>query len=404
MIKFNSKHIVVGEIKQKLKSFNLPTIQLYRPSVPIYDDELYLKQGGVYKGSGGTLKHIKSYIRGEELNNLTKNLNITSNIYDSYTHRYLGDYLRFLRDYDKIDLMSMYNCFSNEMARNVDIRLEDEGIGFNSGSPSHKIYAVPIRWFNDYTISIEGAMGVEMVVGIYSNKELIICKDQETTNALYKDTYQKVRSSSFSRPFLYTKVKNPNNIEKCMLNQEKNLTLFIKVPANSTSSVVVLEGNYLLSADLTFKGGSSLFYRTVPKEVCNYERYEYEDAGEVKVNDGPNRTRKYITRPQLLEFNSTISFPFADRLIEYLFDGVITPTDTIAKNVERIQKRLVQTKIIPHVIKRSTEYSTQLRNIIYDQVVNSDPLVNKGMNRFDINGYVDKDTEFILGDYEEGSK
>jgi hypothetical protein len=67
------------------------------------------------------MKHSHSYTYGDKLLNYTKNLYITNNVYDSYTHEYLGDYLRFKRDYLDINLMPLYNCFSNRTCDKLDL-------------------------------------------------------------------------------------------------------------------------------------------------------------------------------------------------------------------------------------------------------------------------------------------
>ena len=81
------------------------------------------------------------YNRGDHITNLTRSLEIKNNIYDSYTHEYLGEYLRFLRDYDGINLMSMYNCFSNR--RPYRMEYKDETITLNSLDSNYKIYMLP---------------------------------------------------------------------------------------------------------------------------------------------------------------------------------------------------------------------------------------------------------------------
>ena len=52
----------------------------------------------------------------------------------------------------------------------------------------------------------------------------------------------------------------------------------------------------------------------------------------------------YISKLQLFNFNAGFSVPFADRLVEYLFDNVVSSNDEITANIERVQKILLNKK------------------------------------------------------------
>jgi hypothetical protein len=163
------------------------------------------------------------YDYGTKLLNYTKNLVVKNNVYDSYTHEYLGDYLRFQRDYNNLDLMPLYNCFSNRACENLIIKGEISTVidrkvkvnattahtttynttfEFNTKDPNYKIYMMPIKMFKTYTIAIDSDQPVEFCCGIYGNYQ----DTRSKFNALPMLTYQRVNQSQFTKPFLYTKL------------------------------------------------------------------------------------------------------------------------------------------------------------------------------------------------------
>lgn len=73
MINFNEQHIIAGYIKQLLTSINLPNTA----------------------GDGWAGVNQPAYYDNKKILNYQRNYKGFSNIYDSYTHEVLGDYLRF---------------------------------------------------------------------------------------------------------------------------------------------------------------------------------------------------------------------------------------------------------------------------------------------------------------------
>jgi hypothetical protein len=478
MLRFNNDNIITGQIKQLLKEFNLPQVRVWKEGIKIFSGVFYIKNNnlclGVVSNNTTILQTIKPYIYGESIENVTKNLIISNNLYDSYTHTYLGDYLRFYRDVKNINLMSMYNCFSNEQAKNLSIVASFvpantdlsypplPGFNFDTENNNFKIYVVPVKFFENYTIGIECDTQIEIIAGIYDNDKVINYSSNASDISFYRATYVKKIGTRLNSPFLYDKLFNIDNIlkenrfsselTKRTYEQEKNLKLFIKVPSTSISSVVVLEGDFIKFSELYFDESSN---RKVAFEVCNFETGTSNIDGQTFVFKGADKERKYISRPQLLDFNSALSYPFADRLIEYIFEGVITSEDKVPKNISRIQKRLIQRyneyvkdengdliyltdvngnyvlsnsttiskqdfdslpktdptrkMVIPihkyigteSVIYQTSLWSTKLRNVCYDAIMNFNGENNLNVNKFDMNGFIDKDSEQIIGEYKE---
>ena len=97
----------------------------------------------------------------------------------------------------------------------------------------------------------------------------------------------------------------------------------------------------------------------------------------------------FIGNLSLLQLNDGNTYPFSDRLIEYLLWNVITSVDDIGQNIERVQYYAnafdINSEFIPGV------WSNYLRYIIYLNY-NRD----KKSKHLDINGFVDKDVEKFL--------
>lgn len=123
---------------------------------------------------------------------------------------------------------------------------------------------------------------------------------------------------------------------------EDDLKLFIKVPTSNKSSIVVLEGDYCAAGDSVYTqkqyiakpvpdGAADRNY--VQQNILTYNKtiVNFEHLEEIAASD----QFKLISQPQLLRINTGTSYPFADRLIEYLTDNAITHLDEIGDNVQR---------------------------------------------------------------------
>lgn len=467
MLKYNNTHIFTGYLKQLLSSFNLPTCKIYTREFARYleangqEDPRIIKSFDKLDNESKLSKTVRvGYLKNDELFNyyqvldssdqvivpvswqripnvsyspessvkgLTRTLVSPGTTYDATTHKYLGEYLRFVRDYYNINLMSLYNCFSEELCNNINInktiqpaeevRNGSSGANIelivNSSNSNYKIYKIPVKLFADYTIAIENYGSIEMFCGLYNR---VLDNSARSGQKLIEKTYKKVTGTLFSQPFLYDKLNvrfwQDNALCCDIAAREQDLYLFIKVPAVNKSSIVILEGDYReynsssYTAHLGVDSSKTIWEYSQNKAILNFSTDL--DLNKYKF--------KPISRLQLLAFNTGESYPFADRLIEYLIGSAITSMDDIHDNIARAQRVMSQNKNFFNI---EGLWENKMQNLLYDYMTNSGEIKvgtddklkdsREGYHRqlghtsksmlFDILGYVDRDTEKTYASY-----
>lgn len=402
MIQYNDNNIYVGFIKELLATFNLPKIAVWKDSMTdistgLIDGKLYIKDNGIYKYTNGQFKYLTNYKLNKSILNITKKLELKNNIYDSYTHIYLGDYLRFIRDYLHLDLMSLYNCFTYDMPSNYNYIIKDVD-SFNTSDNAYKLYMLPVKHNQKYLIAIDCNTSISCICDYYENNNIINFEGRE---GIVKESYKKIAGLKFSRPFVVDP-ENTSSIASALtietpkftkknLPYENNLKLFIKVPKENTSSIVVLEGDYSQGCNIYFDDNhiAQIANNPLQYQLLNSSG-DYYDATKYK----------YISKPSLLYLNTQNKVLLATRLIEYLSENVV---DLLSEdyNIKKLQRRLSVSLDNAHrPIKKYLDFTYgygvwnnkiqhALANFILDNKLNNIYL--------DTLFYMDKDIEKELG-------
>ncbi len=146
---------------------------------------------------------------------------------------------------------------------------------------------------------------------------------------------------------------------------------------------------------LNFKNNSLLDYNIISNpDYKNDATYGY-DLWELdsKIYKNTNQYVRYLNQNlysnlNLLYINNSNTYAFTSRLIEYLSQMVICSNDPISKNIRRVQESLG--------IATDGLWKDSLRTLIFDRVLDKSVQLNKNVPR-DMNGFLDKDSEFLLG-------
>ena len=372
MYLYNNDNIITGYIKQLLHSFNLPRCKVFKteeefleyygeqPSVfgiikKYHDNSDYI----VYKKKNEFIKSAP-YSFNHSYLNITTKLPLFNGIYDSTCHIYLGDYLRFLRDYKNIDLMSLYNCFSGETLVDND----------------YKYLIIPVKHKTLYTIALESSACAYV---------LTYEKDLKEISKLFTAG---VRSSQFLKPFpIKTSIgadtdilegSHAGSIEYACF-KEDSYKLVIRIPKEEPVILSVLEGD---------------FTKTVPYFVpvqINYEDDLKKSYEEVDVNKTLNNLQ--LLSPSIKRKGT--SYPFADRLLEYLTDMAILPGDKISKNIIDAKEKVLY-KVGETPQKYINDTFTNIDRFRFLDAFSKTKKTFK--NTYDLLGFVDKEIEECLDD------
>lgn len=300
MYKFNNNHIVTGYIKELLSSFNLPKIKVFESEDDFksyygtkLDAYAIIKN---YKGtdsyickiSKGVVESKSVYIFGKRYPNITSTLKYEDNTYDYHTHIYLGNYLRFIRDYTGVDLMPLYNCYSGKV------------LDYND-----KLYViVPIKFYKNYTIALSGKYRYMIT---YNESAEDIYKE---FSAIGSVVFSKI--SSFEKPYL---ISNTDEFTYYYLFKEDNLKLVFELSGSDDFELSVLEGDFT---------------------SCNSKLYKKQYNFDKDVDYNNIDFNSQLQNLQLLKTNYSsvqTSYPFSDKLVGYLCEMFITPNDSISQNI-----------------------------------------------------------------------
>ena len=431
MITYNSNNIFVGQIKELLKSYNLPSckvlvsgdkIRVFEGCTYIYDNMLLVAlQDNDYTTSGFTynqsvFRFVDYYKEDLPILNITHSTTMNTNYYDERTHRDLGNYLRFQRDYNSINLMPMYNCFSGNVARNFSIEINKKT--YNADSKDYKLYVVPVKLWKDYKIHFDCLTCIEAFVTLYKEGNLLSVKTSDNIDVittLANLTYEKIKGVRFSSYYLYSKLHNlqtSDEILKLVYANENNLCLILKVPFYSTSSLVVIE-DYCVNDERANATLGTLSNRTyssidgnshITKTIINWDRDK--DTANTSITNIRNtfldNNDEYITQGQLTRMNDQLQHPFASRLIEYLVQQTIDPRDTLTMNIKLVEKSLCEKGLLENYTT-SYLWEKKLQNIIYLSSQEHTPknsTLSINDRAYDLYGYVDKDVEgFVMGNH-----
>lgn len=341
-------------------------------------------------------KIIEPYIEGKFYPGITSNLKSNSSLYDSDTHYMLGQYLRMLRDLHNLDLMPYYNCFDGTTSDKIRInRITkendgqeisiDELITNNNLDDGFISYIVPIKFNNDYTIYYNSEVPFR-IKPVYYDGINIFPLYKTSNNDEIQSTL--VRRCSTLQPYVFNSIdfKTPfisTENARCI---EDYLCLLIQVPNYKLSNLVVLEGNY--------KGTNINNYNNI-NSVSKILYGDSNDVLKLSQEDTNSILKQYSS---LTYKNIGVNYAFSDRLLEYLLLSPIINKDKIKNNIWRIQRYLTSNKAIkefgnkyPYEYKKDI-WDNLLRLYIYNLVIRD----KKNPLYLDINGFVDKDSEFII--------
>ena len=260
MQKFNKVSTNSNFIKNLLATTYLPLVRSIREGDYICKGRLYIFRCEVirclssgYIGSKKYLSNrpiadwetIQEFHFGDKDGKLSTNYVSNSEGYDYKTHERLGQYLRNLRDMYGLNLLPLYNCFSNQFLENHIIR--NKKVIKTSEDNNTKIYKIPIKFNQDYTICIEN-LGLTTIAPAFIRYNSLLKKNNtaygngvDVTNQYislhYADNVKSYVNSSFRKPFKvrFNNIPETKTVTFYNFNQYTSFTSDLAIEHNPSS-------------------------------------------------------------------------------------------------------------------------------------------------------------------------
>lgn len=324
------------------------------------ESSLRQKAAAYMRNTTAVFESVKAYNFGEYYPQFTERFMSKYLYYDTDTHVNLGNYLRCIRDLKGINLMPFYNCYAGKYVPNL--YLAPSGY-ISSEIDEYKLILVPIKFNQTYTIAIDCNSEVLMMPAVVVNDSVIMANKLDPNAGVAAPAMNKVVANtnlSYRTPIKFS----VPNTSAPLQRHERNLSLLIQLPLANVSSVTVLEG------DFTNKS----------KKVFSLEKENIDKLSNTELDE------LLLSELSLLRFNDKVSYPFSDRLVEYLLGNVISHDDDISNNIQLIQE-YVGLKNRPELSTPGI-WNNYLRAKLYKMMDLDDQV-----EHIDLNGYADKDVE-----------
>lgn len=325
---FGDVSIECSYIQNLLYNKFVPTIRVLQDPKEALTGELYILKNEIlqHKDSKDIFKN--TYTLGKRYPGITRNYISTSGAYTSDLHEALGNYLRMLRDCKNVDLMPLYNCFSNRFEDDfsLPISLSDNlSLSLRSSlstaplDKTTRLVAIPVKFQHQYRIFCKKATIAKLQLALYDKKDLITYNDSAIAahvnpySALYRARYKQYLSQSYHAvnlgPYnayqlitgdLFEDI-DPDNFKSFCKSLESCLFLFVELPIDAADYLVVFE-----------------------ERIVSQQPYIHG----------------VVSQSSLIKNASLPATPYSDKLVGYLLNYFISPLNDIPENIERIQKAL----------------------------------------------------------------
>ena len=309
---FNKVTTTSNFIKNLLISTYLPLIRTVRDFDYIIVDRLYIYKCNVIKctksgyivtgynyvnfeGKRAEYKVKSEYYFGEKNDKLCTNYISNSEGYDSLTHERLGKYLRSLRDMYDLNLMPLYNCFSNQIFQSHHItneRIEKTNLEYDT-----KIYKVPIRFNTDYTICMENLGVTTFAPAFIKHNNLVKLNNTRFGNGVdATNKYSKLHRTGVIQNKANLRFNEPILIRFNNIPETKSVTYF----ESSLREIDSLHNNEYYSP---------LTVNTLPRSkyyLKNYGKYDYVGISSEEFN--ANKTKYYYNNDGIITQCTDLDF------------------------------------------------------------------------------------------------